>query len=288
MEKGIIIKGVGGAYDVLTDAGLVTCTLRGRLRLQDRRILVGDRVEISREGESGVVENILPRTTELIRPAIANVEQAVVVFSVENPSPILLLLDRILVNAHLAGVDSVVVINKADLDIDGAEKLAALYDSISYPTLVTSVRHQLGLDDLRKVLDGRVSTLAGPSGVGKSSLLNAVEPGLQLETGEVSERLQRGRHTTRTVQLLPFGHDGLVADTPGFSQLTVTHVAQETLQYSFPEMEPYLGLCQFRGCLHHHEPRCAVKDAVQAGKIHRHRYDHYILFLHEIEDAQPY
>ena len=219
---------------------------------------------------------------------IANVEQAVVVFSVDNPPPILILLDRILVNAHAAGVDCIVVLNKADLGPETAMQLAATYHKISYPTVVTSVSERRGLDELQELLDGRVSTLAGPSGVGKSSLLNAIDPGFQLETGEVSERLQRGRHTTRAVQLLPIGTSGLVADSPGFSQLTISNRTKEELQYSFPEMHPYSGMCHFRGCLHHHEPRCAVKEAVEAGEIVSHRYHHYILFLQEIAEAQPY
>lgn len=288
MEQGIIVRGVGGVYDVRTDTGTVRCTLRGRLRLQDERVLVGDRVEITSKGDAGVVENILPRITQLTRPPIANVEQAVVVFSVDNPPPILVLLDRILVNAHAAGVSSVIVLNKADLNLEKATKLAATYGSISYPTLITSAAKREGLDELRELLDGRVSTLAGPSGVGKSSLLNAIDSSFQLETGEVSGRLQRGRHTTRAVQLLPIGSRGLVADSPGFSQLTISHKTREELQYSFPEMHPYLGMCHFRGCLHHHEPRCAVKEAVHTGEIPSHRYDHYILFLQEIAEAQPY
>ena len=282
MEKGIIVKGIGGTYDVQTEAGLVACTLRGRLRLRDDRVLVGDRVEISREpGDSrGVVESILPRTSELTRPAIANVDQAVVVTAVQNPAPNLLLLDRILVQAELAGIDCIVVFNKGDLDPKGAVELRAMYAKISYPTLITSAQEKRGLEELRAMLQGRITTLAGPSGAGKSSLLNALEPGLNLETANVSAKTQRGRHTTRSVELLSVG-GGLVADSPGFSRLNIEPEQQRDLQFAFPEFCDYLESCRFRGCLHHQEPGCMVKDAVQRGEILERRYEHYLIMLGE-------
>lgn len=282
MKQGIILKGVGGTYEVQTEQGLLLCTLRGRLRLSDDRVLVGDEVEVSpdHDGRHGVVENILPRRNELVRPAIANVDQVMVVFAVQNPSPSFLFLDRILVQAELLNLSCVVVFNKGDLDPAGAKDLQRMYSHISYPTVITSVKENEGLDEVRQLLKGKISTLAGPSGVGKSSLLNALDPRFSLETGQVSAKVQRGRHTTRSVQLLSLG-DGYVADTPGFSRLDLGSDEKAAIQYAFPEFRPFIGSCQFRGCLHRHEPGCQVKKAVEAGEIFPRRYENYLLLLTE-------
>ncbi|HBN95598.1 MAG TPA: ribosome small subunit-dependent GTPase A [Firmicutes bacterium] len=285
MEQGVIVKGIGGTYDVETESGVVPCILRGRLRLRDDRVLVGDKVEISREpgGEAGVVERILPRINELTRPAIANVNQVAVVFSVKNPPPNYLLLDRILVQAELLDLSCVVVFTKGDLDPAGALDMANKYAAISYPTVITSVIKSEGLDELRELLKGKISTLAGPSGAGKSSLLNALDPALNLETGKVSAKAQRGRHTTRSVELLSLG-DGYVADTPGFSRLSMGTDQERDLQFAFPEFRPHIDACQFRGCLHRREPGCQVKEAVKTGEILPRRYEHYLILL---EEAAP-
>lgn len=281
MEQGIILSGVGGTYTVQTDQDILLCTLRGRLRLAEDRVLVGDRVQVSRDGERGVVEEILPRSSELKRPPIANVDQVVAVFAVQNPLPSLILLDRILVNAELANLPALVVFNKGDLNQDKAEELQEMYGSISYPTLITSAKGGLGLEELTSLLHGKISSLVGPSGVGKSSLLNALDPSLNLETQAVSAKVQRGRHTTRSVQLLPLGN-GYVADTPGFSQLVLGPNQQAELEGAFPDLRSFREDCRFRGCLHRHEPGCAVKEAVQEGKILPHRYQHYLLLLDEV------
>lgn len=281
MKKGIILKGVGGKYEVKTEEGLVSCTLRGRLRLEKQRVLVGDRVRISIQNGQGAVEHILPRQTELIRPPIANVEQVAAVFAVEKPLPSLVVLDRILIHAQLAGLEPMLVINKGDLNFRRAEQLKAMYGDIPYPALITSAKEGWGFNSLKNLFQGRISTFAGPSGTGKSSLLNMLVPGLNLETQKLSTRAERGKHTTRSVQLLPLPWGGYLADTPGFSQLSLAGNSAEDLQYAFPEMRKYLGLCQFRGCLHDQEPNCAVKQAVQAGTILSHRYEHYLLFLEE-------
>ncbi|MCK9525931.1 MAG: ribosome small subunit-dependent GTPase A [Limnochordia bacterium] len=285
MDTGIIVKGIGGTYDVQTTEGLVSCTLRGKLRLRDDRVLVGDQVEITRDsgGQTGVVETILPRTNELLRPAIANVNQVAVVSAVQNPLPNYLLLDRILVQAELLNLDCIIVFNKGDLNPAGALELADEYGKIPYRTVITSVVQHEGLDQLKKLLQGKITTLAGPSGAGKSSLLNALDPNLKLETGKVSAKAQRGRHTTRSVELLALG-DGYVADTPGFSRLDMGSDQERDLQFAFPEFGPHLNFCQFRGCLHRHEPRCQVKEAVKSGDISQRRYEHYLILL---EEAAP-
>lgn len=284
MEQGIILKGVGGTYEIKTNKGRLACTLRGRLRLNDDRILVGDRVEVSinEDGLSGVVENVLPRVNELLRPPIANVEQVLVVFAVQNPDPNYLLLDRILVQAELMNLESVVIFNKSDLDLKRANELKSAYSTF-YPTFITSTKDNSGISEIRELLQGKISALAGPSGAGKSSLLNALDPDLNLETGEVSVRLQRGKHTTRSVELISFG-GGYVADTPGFSQLSLQPDQEAELGYAFPDFNQFSPYCQFRSCLHRREPGCEVKRAVKEGQILQSRYDNYLILL---EEAAP-
>lgn len=282
MLQGIIVKGVGGFYEVETEQGRLRCTLRGRLRLSVERVLVGDRVEVSVSGDGiGVVENILPRSSELVRPPVANIDQVLVVFAAQRPAPNLTLLDRILVQTELMGLSSVVVFTKSDLDPSRAAELRDLYAAIPYPAFITSTVDGLGLEEVRAALQGKVSVLAGPSGVGKSSLLNALNPALNLETGEVSAKIERGRHTTRRVELLAFDQ-GYVADTPGFSQLALEPGQEGRLQFAFPEFERYRDACRFRGCLHRKEPGCAVLDAVAKGEIAASRHQHYLLFYDEV------
>ena len=227
MPKGVILKGVGGFYSVLIDGEdeVVVCRLRGRLRLGERRVLPGDRVEVSLEdGEEGVVEEILPRHSEMIRPP---------------------------------------VFNKVDEGLtDEARRLVDIYRSIGYPVLLTSAKSKEGVEELTDALVGKISMLAGLSGVGKSSVINAILPGANLTTGSVSERLGRGRHTTRHVELLPLPKGGLLADTPGFSQLQLPEMERARLQELFIEFGKYAPQCRFSGCLHHKEPDCAVQEAV--------------------------
>lgn len=281
MLNGVIVKGVGGIYEVETEQGRLQCSLRGKLRLSVERVLVGDRVEVSLGSGGGVVEKILPRINELVRPPVANIDQVLVVCAVRQPSPNLVLLDRILVQAELMGIASVVVFNKADLDRRRAEELRALYSSIPYPTLVTSTVTQEGIAELRQALQGKVSVLAGPSGAGKSSLLNALNPHFKLQTGEVSAKIHRGRHTTRQVELLACDQ-GYVADTPGFSQLQLEPDQEDRLQFAFPEFGRYRADCRFRGCMHRREPDCAVLEALARGEIAPTRHENYLLFLQEV------
>ncbi|HPT83658.1 MAG TPA: ribosome small subunit-dependent GTPase A [Limnochordia bacterium] len=282
MREGIIVKGLGGRYEVETAQGRLQCTLRGKLRLSVERVLVGDRVEVSVDSSgTAVVERILPRRNELVRPPVANIDQVLVVFAAQRPAPNLTLLDRILVQAELLGLESVVVVNKADLDRPGAQQLQSIYGAIPYRTIITSTKTLEGITELRQALQGKTSVLAGPSGVGKSSLLNALNPALRLETGEVSTKIQRGKHTTRRVELLAVDQ-GYVADTPGFSQLYLEPGQAERLQFAFPEFLRYREECRFRGCLHRQEPDCAVLKALERGEIAPSRHAHYLLFLEEV------
>jgi ribosome biogenesis GTPase len=295
MQEGRIVKGIGGFYYVRTGSELVECKPRGIFRKDKITPLVGDRVRISLlEGSElqGVIEEILPRDTVLLRPMVANVEQCVVVLSVDNPKPDLLLLDRLLVMVELSGLKASVCVNKTDLSGDGGyEDIAKVYRDIGYRVIYTSTITGQGIDELRDVLKDRISVFAGLSGVGKSSLLNRVQPHLKLKTGEISNKLKRGKHTTRHAELLELTFGGMVVDTPGFSSLKLSSVDYDKvlnldLSYCFPEFHPYLNSCRFTGCRHLKEPGCSVKAAVEEGRIADWRYKNYTILLEEIEESR--
>ncbi|MDH7479660.1 MAG: ribosome small subunit-dependent GTPase A [Syntrophomonadaceae bacterium] len=284
MLEGVLIRGYGGFYYIQAEGRVWVCSLRGRLRHQGRNILAGDRVLIRPlKGDRAVVEEIRPRVTELQRPPVANVEQVVIVISLVQPSPDRRLLDRLLVLTECSGIEPVVCLNKADL-VPPAEsrELAAVYCRAGYPVLVTSALEGTGMEELKQRLSGKLTVFAGPSGVGKSSLLNALQPGLSLRTGEVSRKIGRGRHTTRHVELLPLSFGGWVADTPGFSVVDLPRIRREELAGCFPELAPFYGRCQFNSCLHRGEPGCAVAEARRSGEIDPQRYENYLLFLEEV------
>ncbi|MEW6065933.1 GTPase A [Desulforamulus profundi] len=285
MFEGVLIRAYGGFYYVKKGDEIWECTLRGKFRLgKGSAALVGDRVRVTPvRGNTGRIDEVLPRKTELFRPPVANIDQAVIVFAVQNPEPNLPLLDRFLVLAENAGVSPVVCLNKADLMSGRREhEWLRLYRKIGYPTVVTSTKTGDGIDELRQLLVGKTSVFAGPSGVGKSSLLNAVQPGLELKTGEISSKLKRGKHTTRHVELLPLAAGGFVVDSPGFSSLDLPEMEREELGYYFPEFAGFTADCKFNGCLHHHEPHCAVKKAVERGFVDKERYQNYLTFLDEV------
>lgn len=277
MEQYRIIKALSGFYYVQTEDGVVECRARGRFRRQDQSPLVGDFVRITRQGAGkGVLEELLPRKNAFIRPAVANIDQLVVLASCAVPVTEPFLIDRVLAIAQLQSVPALVVVNKDDLA--SAQPLAEIYRRAGVPVLVTSAETGEGIDALRAALAGKLSCLIGNSGVGKSSLLNCVCPGLQLPVGEVSEKLGRGRHTTRHIELYALAPDTFVADTPGFSAFDTERmelVHKEQLQYAFPEFAPYLGHCQFPDCAHRKEPGCAVRKALADGRIGQTRYDSY-------------
>lgn len=306
MPQGYIVKALSGYYYVLPEeadlreAKTVTCRGRGVFKNRNITPLVGDRVmyEETENGE-GTVTEILPRTSELIRPPIANVNVVVLVFSVTEPVLNLQLLDKFLVHIENTGIDVLLCFTKSDLlteDDDSSvpkemtvaelERITKLYEGIGYTVVKTSSKLQEGVEAILHHLDGAVSVFAGQSGVGKSSLLNAMISGLNLETNAISQRLGRGKHTTRHVELLPLTNGGLVADTPGFSQLDFMEVEAEGLSGCFKEFAAIAEGCRFRGCLHLHEPDCKVRDAVAEGTIAASRFDHYLLFLTEIKDRK--
>ena len=276
MEEYRIIKALSGFYYVQTESGVVECRARGRFRRQDQSPLVGDFVRITRQGSKGVLEELLPRKNAFVRPAVANIDQLVVLASCAIPVTEPFLIDRVLAIAQLQSVPALLVVNKDDLA--PAQPLAEIYRRAGVPVLVTSAETGEGIEALREALAGKLSCLTGNSGVGKSSLLNRACPQLCLPVGEVSEKLGRGRHTTRHIELYSFGNNTFVADTPGFSAFDTERmelVHKEQLQYAFPEFAPYLGHCQFPDCAHRKEPGCAVRRALAEGKIGQTRYDSY-------------
>ena len=274
---GRILRSLSGFYDVLTGEGIVTCRARGILRKEGNSPLTGDLVEITVEKGKGMVEKILPRKNHFIRPAVANVDALVVFAANVNPVTEPFLIDRV---AAIAGDQEVPVylcVNKCDLD--PAADLVRIYEHAGFPVICTSAETGEGVEALRALLEGKLTAFTGNSGVGKSSILNRLAPGLQLETGEVSERLGRGRHTTRHVELYRLGENTYVADTPGFSSFDTDQmelILKENLQYAFPDFGAFLGKCRFDDCSHRKEPDCAVRAAVEAGDIEASRYDSYL------------
>ena len=264
------------------------CKVRGKLR-GGHVPLVGDRVAVTAEGPEGVVERVMPRRNELKRPRVANVDQAVVVFTVREPRLNELVVERLLVQAEEAGVEVVMCLNK--IDLVGEVETAAVeryWKETGYPFVKTSAKLKLGLDLLRQYLEGRVSVLSGESGVGKSTLVNALEPGLQLRTGEIRKGIKRGKRTTRHVELLRLDEVSWIVDTPGFNYVELPGIQAEELSFYFPGMRDVAPKCRFPGCLHVQEPDCAVKTAVENGRISRERYRDYLRLLDELKERRRY
>lgn len=291
-EPGLIVRAQSGFFTVQTESGSLTCQLRGRLKQGPRRgdiAAVGDRVQVTRLADgTGMIESIEPRTRSLVRldprprgvyqqVILSNPDQAVFVFACANPRPRMRMLDRFLVIAEKQGLPAIIVANKLDLvDREGAEATFGYYPSLGYPVLYASVKTGEGVELLRARLKGKVSALAGPSGVGKSSLLNAIQPGLGLAVREVSQAINKGRHTTNVRQLFPLEGGGYVADTPGLRSLALWDTEPEELDGYFPEIAPLVAQCQFNDCTHSREPGCAVRAAVEGGKVRPERYESYI------------
>lgn len=289
-ETGTVTSAFGGFYYLQPDSQTPTleCKVRGKLKIESDRLLVGDRVRFSLQSETqGVIEEILPRRSVLKRPAVANVDQVVMVFALRTPDFNPLLADRMLLLAEASRLDALVCLSKTDLvSAKSVRDAGAHFEKTGYRVLATSSPRHTGQRLLRALLKDRVSVVAGPSGAGKSALLNMVLPGVELVTGEVSERIGRGRHTTRHARLLPLKSGGFVADTPGFTQLDLDFLASTELAAYFPEMASFVEACRFRGCMHVSEPDCAVREAVRTGLINPERYEHYVKFLEEIRDFE--
>ncbi len=276
-EIGRILRSLSGFYDVQTSGGIVTCRGRGSLRHGHQSPLTGDMVEISVEKGKGMIEKILPRKNAFVRPAVANVELLVVFAANVNPVTEPFLIDRVTAIAGDQEVPVVLCINKCDLD--PAMDLSRIYRNAGFSVIQASAETGEGVEELREMLKGKLSAFTGNSGVGKSSILNRLCPQLSLPTGEVSEKLGRGRHTTRHVQLYAIGPDTYVADTPGFSSFDTDQmevILKENLQYAFPDFGAYVGKCQFHDCSHRAEPGCAIRQALETGAIEATRYDSYL------------
>ena len=275
-RQGRIVRSLSGFYDVQTAEGLVTCRARGILRRQGSSPLTGDLVEITVEHGRGMVEKILPRKNSFIRPAVANIDALVVFAANVNPVTEPYLIDRVAAIAGDQEVPVILCVNKCDLD--PAPDLVDIYEKAGFTVIRTSAETGEGVEDLRKLIEGKLTAFTGNSGVGKSSILNRLAPELNLATGEVSEKLGRGRHTTRHVELYRLGESTYVADTPGFSSFDTDQmelILKENLQYAFPDFAPFIGKCRFDDCSHRREPDCAVRTALEEGRIGKSRYDSY-------------
>ncbi|SDG10593.1 ribosome small subunit-dependent GTPase A [Desulfosporosinus hippei] len=293
MIDGVLLKGYGGFYYVYAEDRVWECSLRGRFRVKDQEFIPGDRVKILPEQEDkATIESVLTRRNVLSRPTIANVDQAILVFAMTSPKPDLNLLDRLLIQVTDAGIEPIIVFTKLDKyneDSGTAHKegleITDVYRNIGYIVFEVSSKTGQGIADIAVRLTNKISVLAGPSGAGKSSLFNALSPGIQLKTGEISNKSKRGRHTTRHVELMVCS-GGLVADTPGFSSLFMPEMKRAELADCFPEFAIRRNQCRFNSCLHDKEPNCAIKAALETGEISPIRYDHYLIFLKEVIEAE--
>ena len=291
--QGKIIKGIAGFYYIYAEDGnIYECKAKGIFRKDNFKPLVGDNVEITvlnEEEKEGSVTSILPRRNSLIRPAVANVDQAFLIFAMENPKPNFLLLDRFLIMMKQQEIPAVICFNKKDVgEKEEMEKLYEIYTGCGYRVVLSSTYEGEGMDEIHEILKGKTTVVAGPSGVGKSSITNCMQGEVQMETGEISKKLKRGKHTTRHSQVIPVEKNTFLVDTPGFSSLYLTDMKEEELRDYFPEFVMYEPQCRFQGCMHIHEPGCAVKKALSEGKISQQRHDNYLALYEELKEKRRY
>ena len=291
--QGKIIKGIAGFYYIYAEDGnIYECKAKGIFRKDNFKPLVGDNVEITvlnEEEKEGSVTSILPRRNSLIRPAVANVDQAFLIFAMENPKPNFLFLDRFLIMMEQQGIPVVICFNKKDVgEKEEMEKLYEIYTGCGYRVVLSSTYEGEGMDEIHEILKGKTTVVAGPSGVGKSSITNCMQGEVQMETGEISKKLKRGKHTTRHSQVIPVEKNTFLVDTPGFSSLYLTDMKEEELRDYFPEFVMYEPQCRFQGCMHIHEPGCAVKEALSEGEISQQRYDNYLALYEELKEKRRY
>jgi ribosome biogenesis GTPase len=290
---GKIIKGIAGFYYVnVVGSGVYECKAKGIFRKEKCKPLVGDEVEIEildEQDKTGNIVEICERKNELIRPAVANIDQALVIFAVTDPTPHLNLLDRFLIMMEQLEIPVILCFNKTDLAEDAEmQHLEETYRGCGYEMIFLSAKKEENIDILKKILEGKTTTVAGPSGVGKSSIINLLVPDANMETGNISKKISRGKHTTRHSELFAVDEDSYIMDTPGFSSLYCDDYEPEDLRFYYPEFREYEGKCRFQGCLHIHEPGCAVKEALEAGKISPGRYENYKIILEERKQKRRY
>ena len=290
---GKIVKGIAGFYYVhVVESGVYECKAKGVFRKEKIKPLVGDNVEIDILDETekkGNIVEVLERKNELIRPAVANIDQALVVFAVTKPKPHFNLLDRFLIMMESKRIPVILCFNKKDIAKEPEiHHLKEIYESCGYQMIFTSALEKENIEKVKQLLRGKTTAIAGPSGVGKSSLINIFQPDANMETGTISEKIERGKHTTRHSELICIEEDTYIMDTPGFSSLYTNDFEKEELKYYFTEFEPYEGKCKFQGCDHVHEPNCAVKAALEEGKIHHIRYENYLEMYNELKEKRRY
>lgn len=290
---GKIIKGIAGSYYVhVVGAGIYECRAKGIFRYKNIKPLVGDNVEldiINEEEKTGNITDISERKNSLIRPAVANIDQVMVIFAVKSPSPNFNLLDRFLVMLEAQNIPVTICFNKTDLsDKALLDELYEIYKSTGYGIIFASTREKTGMEQIMKCLDGKTTAFAGPSGVGKSSMLNMLIPEINAKTGDISRKIERGKHTTRHTEIFNLEKNTYIMDTPGFSSVYAWAMEKEELKGYFPEFVPCEGLCRFNGCVHVNEPDCMVKRQVEEGKISSVRYENYILMYDEIKNRKKY
>ncbi len=289
--KGKIIRGIAGFYYVLAeDARVYECKAKGIFRKDRQKPLVGDEVcleVIDAAEQTANVTRLLPRKNELIRPAVANVDQAMVLFALKDPDPESAILDRFLVMMEKAGIPVLICFNKKDLvDSEAAVRWKEIYEACGYEVHLLSADREDGTEAVRQKLKGKTTVVAGPSGSGKSTLTNGMQSIVRMETGEISRKLKRGKNTTRHAELIPIGTDTFFCDTPGFTSLDLPEMEASELQQYFPEFAPYEPSCRFTGCAHIHEPDCGVKAALEGGKIPKERYDNYCRFYAALKEQE--
>lgn len=291
--QGKIVKGIAGFYYVHTgENGIYECKAKGIFRQQNIKPLVGDDVLIEvldDKEKKGNITKLLPRKNELIRPAVANVDQALVIFSLKKPEPNLNLLDRFLVMMERQKIETKICFNKADLLSDSeADSICDIYRMSGYEVYLICAKDKAGIETVKADLSGKTTTVAGPSGVGKSTFINCLQDDITMQTGQISEKIERGRHTTRHSELIMIEHDSFIMDTPGFTSLSVADIPEEELYLYFKEFVQYEANCRFHGCAHIHEPDCGIKQAVADGRICPQRYDSYKILYEESKGRRRY
>ena len=289
--EGLIVKGIGGFYYVDTGSDIIEAKGRGIFKKDGITLAVGDRVEleiIDEAEKKGVINSIYPRKNQFIRPPIVNVDTFVVVFAASKPKPNLVLVDKFLVMAEMNDVEAVICINKSDLaSQEELKEFRAVYEDI-YPVIAVSAKTGDGMDELKKAVSGKTAALAGPSGVGKSTIINDLVPYANMETGSISEKTKRGRHTTRHAEIFKAEGGGRIFDTPGFTSFEIMEADEDSLMHYYPDIEHFSGDCYYDNCRHLKEPQCAVREAVNEGNIHKRRYESYAANMEEIKNRRKY